>query len=135
MQANRYIKLNEAEIVTLEEGVKNHKKAYFRMRCESLLLSNRGYKIEEIARLFEVRTHTVRFWMNRWENHGIVGLQIAKGRGRKAGICLADVSLVEALEAQVALHPQSLETVGEQIKQQRDISLSKGQIKAFLKKS
>ena len=135
MQANRYVKLNEGEVVTLEEGVKNHKKAYFRMRCESLLLSNRGYTIEAIARLFEVRTHTVRFWMDRWDTYGIVGLQIAKGRGRKGAISVSDIALVEALQVQLKLNPQSLETVGEQLKQQQGISLSKGQIKRFLKKS
>lgn len=119
----------------MEEGVKNHKKAYFRMRCEGLLLSNRGYKVEEIARLFEVRTHTVRFWMNRWESYGVAGLQISKGRGRKASISLTDTQLVEAIEEQVKLNPQSLQAVCEQVNRQQQVSLSKGQIKGFLKKS
>lgn len=142
MQANRYIALSEGEVLTLSEGEvltlregeKNHQKAYFRHRCSSLLLSNRGYKVEEIARIFEVRTHTVRFWMNQWETHGIAGLSIGKGRGRKGAICLSDVSLEEAIQEQVSLHPQSLAQVCEQLKQGEGVNLSKAQVKGFLKK-
>lgn len=135
MQANRYVKLSPEEGQTLEEGVKNHTKSYFRMRCEALLLSNRSYKVEQIADLFQVRTHTVRSWMNGWEKQGIVGLQIGKGRGRKPAISLVDSSLVEAIKEQVGLNPQGLEAVCQQVNQQMGLSLSKGQLKGFLKKS
>lgn len=135
MQANRYITTSNEEITTLAEGVKNHSKAYFRMRCEGLLLSSRGYKIAEIAQLYEVRTPTVRAWMDSWEQTGIAGLQIASGRGRKATIQLSDTVLVAQIKQELALNPQRLAQVGEQLSKSTGICLSKGQLQRFIKKS
>ena len=135
MQANRYITTSNEEITTLEAGVKNHSKSYFRMRCEALLLSSRGYKVVEIAKFCQVRTHTVRAWMDSWEQGGIAGLQIASGRGRKAAIALSDTSLVEQIKQELQLNPQCLAQVGEQISKSTGLSLSKGQLKRFIKKS
>lgn len=108
MQSNRYITSNNEEVNTLEEAVKNHGKSYFRIRCESILLSHRGYKVVEIAQLQQVRTHTVRAWMDSWEQKGIAGLQIVSGRGRKAAIQLCNTALVEQLQQELQGNPQSL---------------------------
>ena len=135
MQANRYVTTSNEEIITLQEAVKNHSKAYFRMRCESLLLSSRGYKVVEIAKLCQVRTHTVRAWMDSWEQMGIAGLQIGLGRGRKAAIQLSDTVLVAQIKQELHLNPQCLAQVGEQISKSIGLSLSKGQLKRFIKKS
>jgi len=101
MQPNRYIQLSSEEVATLAEGAKHHCKAHFRIRCETLLLSARGYKVVEIAQLFQVRPHTVRFWMDNWEQKGLVGLNIRSGRGRKAALPLSNPALVEELQAQI----------------------------------
>lgn len=135
MQANRYIISNNEEVNTLGEAVKNHGKAYFRMRCESILLSHRGYKVVEIAQLQQVRTHTVRAWMDSWEQKGLAGLQIASGRGRKAAIQLCNTALVEQIQQELSGNPQSLAQVGEQIRKNTGLSLSKDQLKRFIKKS
>ena len=135
MQANRYIISTNEEVNTLEEAIKHHGKAYFRIRCESILLSHRRYKVVEIAKLQQVRTHTVRAWMDSWEQKGLAGLQIASGRGRKATIQLGNTALVEQIKQGLQLNPQSLAQLAGQISKSTGLSLSKDQLKRFIKKS
>jgi transposase len=135
MQPNRYIQLSSEEVATLAEGAKHHRKAHFRTRCEALLLSDRGYKVVEIAQLFQVRPHTIRFWMDNWEQKGLVGLNIRAGRGRKAALPLSNPALVADLQAQILLNPQSLEAVALEMSKKWHCTLSKGQLQRFIKKS
>jgi len=71
----RYIALSEVEEKTLEEVMKNQGHARQRRRAHGLLLSHRGFKIDEIAQAYAVDRETVVRWFNRWERLGIVGLQ------------------------------------------------------------
>jgi transposase len=131
----KYIKLTSEEILTLEQGAKNHSKSHFRTRCESLLLSNRGYDIKSIATLFETRINTIGTWFSNWGTKGIVGLQIVSGRGRKSELSTASDVLVQDIKAKIALNPQGLEAVCLQINEKWGLNLSKAQVKKFIKKS
>ena len=55
----RYVKLNKLTQETLENGYKNHSKSHFRQRCKALLLSNEGWAVKDIAKLFHIRTRTI----------------------------------------------------------------------------
>jgi transposase len=81
----RYIALSEVEEKTLEEALKNQGHARQRMRAHGLLLSHRGFKIDEIAQAYAVDREAVVRWFNRWERLGIVGLQdrVRSGRPEK----------------------------------------------------
>jgi transposase len=131
----KYIKLTLEEIITLEQAVKNHPKSHFRTRCESLLLSNRGYDIKSIATLFQTRIHTIGTWFSNWNEKGIVGLQIVTGRGRKSDLSTVSDALIEDIKEQIALNPQGLDAVCLQINQKWGLSLSKAQVKKFIKKN
>lgn len=131
----KYIKLTSDEVLTLEEGAKNHSKSHFRTRCESLLLSNRGYDIKSIAALFETRIHTIGTWFSNWTAIGIVGLQIVAGRGRKADLAKASDALIQDIKEHIALNPQGLDAICLQINQKWGLNLSKSQVKKFIKKS
>ena len=131
----RFITLTETEIATLEEGSCNHDKSYFRHRCDSLLLSNRGYGVGALAALFQTRTHTVRGWMDSWLSKGLAGLYIQAGRGRKPAITPTDSQLIDSIKEEIALHPQNLDAVVTSIEQKWGICLSKEQIKRFIKKN
>jgi hypothetical protein len=50
----RYIELSESEQATLREGSKYHSKHEFRERCQALLLSKKGWSIQQLAEHFEV---------------------------------------------------------------------------------
>jgi transposase len=130
----KFIKLTSEEVLTLEEGAKNHSKSHFRTRCESLLLSNRGYDIKSIATLFETHIHTIGTWFLNWTANGIVGLQIVAGRGRKSDLAKASDALIQDVEDHIALNPQSLDDVCLQINQKWGLNLSKAQVKKFIKK-
>src|SRR3954470_8816063 len=90
----RYIRLSEAEQVTLQEAVRNHPSAIVRTRSQALLLSHRSYSVKELARLHQVRTRTIYEWFSRWQSMGLVGLRITKGRGRKSVLQPLHTSLV-----------------------------------------
>jgi hypothetical protein len=50
----KFIELNEAEKITLQEGRKNGKAKAFQQRCHCMLLSSEGYQVKELARSFRV---------------------------------------------------------------------------------
>ncbi len=66
--------LTEADVTTLEEALANAPIPKFRARSQCLLLSNKGFKIKELAHIFGVRTRTIYTWFNRYEEMGLVGL-------------------------------------------------------------
>ena len=131
----KYIKLTSEEVLTLEQAVKNHSKSHFRTRCESVLLSNRGYDIKSIALLYQIRINTIGTWFSNWTNKGIVGLQIVSGRGRKADLSTACDALIQDIKEHIALNPQGLEAVCLQINEKWGLNLSKQQVKKFIKKN
>lgn len=131
----KYIKLTSEEVLTLEEAVKNHSKSHFRTRCESLLLSNRGYDIKSIAALFQTRINTIGTWFFNWTDKGIVGLQIVTGRGRKSDLSTVSDELIQDIQEQIALNPQGLAAVCLQINQKWGLNLSKAQVKKIIKKN
>jgi transposase len=126
----RYIHLSEAEQVTLQEAVRNHPSAIVRSRSQSLLLSHRGYAVQELARLNQVRTRTIYEWFSRWQSIGLVGLRITTGRGRKAVLQAQHTPLVEET---VSLDCQDLKQASVVLSETLAIPISKGQLKRFLK--
>ncbi|MEO8392586.1 MAG: hypothetical protein ABI700_06305 [Chloroflexota bacterium] len=78
--------LNEAERSTLEEMREHHPKAYLRERAAALLKVEAGASIQAVAERGLLRRReweTVGAWVKRYEQHGIGGLYMHKGRGRK----------------------------------------------------
>src|SRR6266851_7218087 len=54
-----------------------------RRRAHAILLSARGYSVDQISDIYEVDRDTVSLWLDYWADQGIVGLQDQAGRGRK----------------------------------------------------
>lgn len=107
----RYITLTEEERVTLEQCYRNHNKHHLRQRCHSLLLSDGGMQVKEIAALFSVRTRTIYFWMDRWERMGLCGLWIQPGRGLKAKLKVEEAGLVSLIKKSPGARAQPQEDV------------------------
>jgi transposase len=127
----RYITLSSAEIKILEEASKTSNKAHIRHKCDALLLSHRGYDISSLSKLYQVRTHTIRAWMDRWLSKGLQGFSIGIGRGRKAAIDIENTVLEESIKLSVELNPQNLEVVCAELNQSQQIDLTKGQLLRF----
>ncbi len=66
--------LSEPVEKTLNELRRNHPKHRTRMRGHMLLLSTDGFRIDEIARIYQVRRDTVSRCFQQWEEKGLVGL-------------------------------------------------------------
>ena len=94
----RQVELTKSEEMTLEEGFKNHPKAHVRKRFHALLLSHKGWKVKDIAKLYDVRTRTIYSWMNKWEKVGVTELYIKNGRGLKPTLDILDDNIIEIVK-------------------------------------
>lgn len=131
----RFIQLSPEDVSLLENTSKTNSKAHIRRKCDTILLSNRGYDINTISVLYKVRTHTIRDWMNNWIAKGIDGFSISAGRGRKAEIDPNNTDLVDSLTQAIKLNPQNLDTVCAELNKSKDLNLTKNKVIRFLKKS
>lgn len=131
MRAKRYIQLKPSEIITLEDGYKNVSHHQFKSRCHCLLLSNQGYDMVSLAKIFGVTQPSITHWFNNWEQKGIVGLQHQKGQGRKSILTANDAGLVEN---KVRLSPQTLKKVRQELKEELQKDFSQKTLERFLKR-
>ena len=126
----KFIELNEAEKITLQEGNKNGKAKAFQERCHCLLLSSQGYQVKELAQIFRVSEISVYGWLKRWEKSGIVGLRDKAGRGRKPILKAEDLPQVKAC---VRENAQRLKVARRQLKEELGREFSAKTLKRFLK--
>ena len=126
----KFIKLNEAEKITLQEGMKNGKRQPFQQRCHCLLLSSEGYQVKELAVIFRVSEMSVYGWLKRWEAGGIAGLRDKAGRGRRAILRAEDLPQVKAI---VQENAQALKVARQKLKEELGREFSAKTLKRFLK--
>ena len=127
----KYIKLTQQEILTLQEGHKNHSCYQVRNRCQCLLLSHQGKAVKELATIFSVIPLTIYSWFYRWEEKGLVGLLNEKGRGRKPILLPAES---EKIKTQVQAHAQQLKVARGLLKAELNKEFSDKTLKRYLKK-
>ena len=78
--------MTDSEVEQLTNASKSGAKNHVRVKCDTVLLSNRGYDIESLPELHQVRTHTIRSRMDKWEEKGLEGFSVIAGRGRRPEI-------------------------------------------------
>ena len=59
------------EIQTLEEMHKNHPCHASRIRAHAILLSGIGFKLSEIASIYNICRQTAATWLHAWKDGGI----------------------------------------------------------------
>jgi transposase len=129
----RFIKLTDAEVVTLQEGHKNHHQFQFRNRCHCLLLSNQGITVTQIAQFFEVSKITVYAWFDAWQRKGLTGLLNKPGRGRKPILSLQNSNHIQSVKKAIARNPQSVKTVVAELETALNEKMSRQTVRRFLK--
>lgn len=129
----RFVKLSEAELVTLQEGHKNGKQFQFRNRCQCLVFSHQGRTVAELAQFFEVSKITVFGWFDRWENSGICGLMDKPGRGRKPILSLQNPNHIESVKTAVQKNAQSIKAMVAELETTLETEMSVDTVKRFLK--
>ncbi len=72
-----------------------------RRRTHAILLSNKGYSINQISDILAVRRGTVSIWLNAWKTDGLSGLTDKAHTGRSAIYHEQDRELLKTLVAQM----------------------------------
>ena len=79
----RYVSpLTEDERAGLNDIMNNARSSRTRRRAHAVLLSDRGYKTDDIADIFQVGRNTVTSWIDAWERSGYSGLHDRARSGR-----------------------------------------------------
>ena len=120
---------------TLTEGHKNGKKAYFRERCQCILLSSDGFKVKDLALVYKTRTRTIYTWIHNYKQRGFLGLKIQSGRGLKPILKDLMPEQIEDIKVQMVLNPQSLRDVACILSEKFGFTITKLMLKTYLKKS
>lgn len=126
----KFIELDDAEKITLQEGHKNGKTKAFQWRCHCLLLSGEGYEVKESAAIFRVSEIPIHGWFKRWEKGGICGIRNKEGHGRKPILQAADLGQIKR---QVEKNAQRLKNRQREIESRIGARVFDGNLEAFLK--
>jgi transposase len=129
----RFVKLSEAELITLQEGHKNGSQFQFRNRCQCLVFSHQGRTVSELAQFFEVNPVTIYSWFDRWESFGIAALMNKPGRGRKPILSLQNPEHIKSVKTAVGKNPQSVKQIVAELETVLDEKMSTDTVKRFLK--
>ena len=120
---------------TLEEGHKNSKKKHFRDRCQCILLSSEGFSVQELSRIYKVRTRTIYTWIHRYAEHGFLGLKIQSGRGIKAILVDLVQEHIDIIKHEIGQNPQNLRDIARVLSEKIGFTLTKPMLKKYLKKN
>ena len=86
--------LKDSERLELETGFRQGASHCFRMRCRAVLLKSSGLSSNQIGLQTEMSHVSVNFWVKRFMQEGISGLQTRPGRGRKPIMDCTDEEVV-----------------------------------------
>ena len=92
-----YAKVNQKAREALNQAIKTSQNVKWYRRLKVIDLSAKGQKVSEIAAIFDLSGHTVRGYINRYNQAGLEGLKADYGQGRNKTITLSKDELVELL--------------------------------------
>jgi transposase len=134
MGKTRIIELTTEQRTALEQGYRKGKSHVFRMRCQMLLLKSEKRTSIEISKLMGCCEVVVNRWLNRYQEHGLAGLETRKGRGRKPKLSTQNPEHLQKVKTEMAKHPQSVKTVVANLAEDLDLTMHPDTLKRFLKK-
>jgi len=74
--------LSDSNRVALEQAHRDGPTHRQRQRAQAILLSARGYTLEQLADFFQTRRDTISGWLDAWQEGAMAGLQDAPKPGR-----------------------------------------------------
>lgn len=91
--------LSEAQRASLEQVYRHGSVHRLRQRAQAVLLSAKGFTLEQLAAMCEVHPETVSGWLNHWQERGLDGLADAPKSGRRRKIDAAlEAELLDLLQ-------------------------------------
>jgi len=103
-----------------------------RQRAKCIVLSNKGFDINELVDIFDVHLNTIYNWLGNWEEYGLISLYNSKGRGRKPKIT-SDIELYT--RDLVKENPKQLKKVVAKLETEKGVKVSTRTIKRLIKKN
>jgi transposase len=92
-----YAQVNQTARKTLNQALKTVQNVKWYRRLKVIDLSARRQKVSEIAAIFDLSDHTVRGYINRYNEAGLEGLKANYGQGRNKTITLSKDEFSELL--------------------------------------
>lgn len=127
------ITLTAEEQAALEKASKYGTTPSFRLRCQAILLKTQERTSLDIAKQLGCCEMSVNDWLKRYQEHGLAGLKVQKGRGRKA-ILQTDTDLA-AVRRAVQGSRQRLSLAKAELEQELGKQFGLLALKRFLKKT
>ncbi len=78
------ISLSTEDRATLEKAAKYGTTPSYRLRCQAILLKTEKRTSLDVAQQLGCCEMSVNDWLKRYQQQGLAGLKVQKGRGRKA---------------------------------------------------
>lgn len=109
----------QQELQRLVKTSANHR---VRQRAHAILLSARGYAIEDLADIFSVRRNTISEWLNLWQGQGAESLAIeslledAPRSGRPSSL---SNDAEQAILTEIEANPRSITEALREVKKKR----------------
>ena len=129
----RYVQpLTQEQREFLEKMMKDDASFRARTRAHSLLLSDQGTTITEIAKTYQVNRVTVSAWLTNWEHHGAQALHDKPRSGRPSKLTLEEQ---EHAKQYLKDEPRSLKGVIERLAQKTAKRISVSSLKRLAKKA
>ena len=116
--------------VTLTEMYMNHPTFRCRQRAQAILLSVRGFTIEALWSILDVRRDAISGWIDRWEEEGLLGLYDRPRAGRPRIYTEVEVNLLKSL---VDEEPRQIKTARIQLADMTQKTASTSTLKRLLK--
>lgn len=123
--------LTETEAVTLEFAYKNHSSARVRSRAHIIILSSKGYNLQEITDICGMTRQTVSAVIDRWETSGLIGLYDRPRPGRPRSLTSGDEDFIYDFTER---EPRSVNRVIAALEGVRGKKVSKSTLRRVLKK-
>jgi len=127
------ITVNAEERAALEKGAKYGTTPSFRLRCQAVLLKTDRRTSLAVAAELGCCEMAVNNWLRRYRAQGLAGLQVKKGRGRKA-ILRAETDLAAVRLAVQDSRPR-ISLAKAELQQELGKDFSLPTLKRFLKKT
>ncbi len=127
----RFIDLSLEESAALESVYTTSANAVARRRSQCLLLSSKGYTINQLTGIFTVCRITLYHWFDGWQAQGLASLRHKPGKGRKRKLATVPPPVLEEL---VRENPQNLNAVLAELATAHAVECSKDTLRRHLKK-
>ena len=124
--------LDKAQIGLLQQIIKDDPSARARLRAHSILLSSKGYGIDDLANMFEISRNTLSSWIDKWEEHGVDSVSDQARSGAPSKFTASEIDVVKHI---INEHPHAPKMIFAKIAEQLKKTISISTLKRIIKKN